>query len=245
MRYTCVTPFVYQPYMDACAETCRFDDASWMRWDNTMTNLGIQRVVNMGIDKMFRDDADWLIYMSTTMRFGEPGGLDFIDHLEQNPTYAVIEAQGYTTQSIWGWHLIAFSRKTVEDVGRWDENFHPAYYDDLDYSLRFQKRYAMDFVDTDGPDRRAWEKLQIQAEDAGAAHGLKLAGVKIDPWQHQNYFRQKWGRHPDHPYEPSFDRPYNDPQNPVSFWPSVTIEGVTGTWNMPLPEDVHQLEGSQ
>jgi hypothetical protein len=226
MRYTVVTPWIWAPYMEACAETCAFDEDSWLRVDNTKVNLGIQRSVNHGIDKMFRDETDWLIYMSATMRFGEPGGLDFIDLLEQHPTYGVIEARGAHDNDIWGWHLIAFNRHVVEKAGRWDENFHPAYVDDLDYSVRV--RHAC-------PDR-AWDKMRIDARDAGAAHALHLTGIKIPGQSHIFYFKQKWGRHPDHHNDREFDRPFGDPANPVPYWPSVVIAGVTGSWNIPLPE---------
>jgi hypothetical protein len=213
--------------MAECVETCKFDDKSWLRIDNTAHNLGIQRSVNHGIDKMFRDDSEWLIYMSATMRFGYFGGLDFIEHLSDN-NMDVVEAYGPDSSP--GWHCVAFSRSAIEKAGRWDENFYPAQYDDLDYSVRVNKCYMIP----------QWSKAQIDCFDAGTAHSTRKAGVHVPATSHIFYFQQKWGRHPDRPGG-THDRPWNDKDNPVGYWPSCEIGGVIGRWNQTLPmlEDYH------
>jgi hypothetical protein len=238
-RYTVVTPWIMKSYMDECVKDCKFDRDNWLMVDNSKVNLGIQRPVNMGIDKMVRDDTDWLVYMSATMRFAEPGGLDFIDHLAQHPDHAVIEAMGPTTQSIWGWHLIAFNRRTVEAVGRWDENFYPAYYDDIDYSVRFQRAYKTN--ETTFADSGVWTKMPIAACDAGAAHALHFGGIKINGEGLISYFTQKWGRHPDYPTEGrGYEHPFNNPDNPVQYWPAMNVGGIMGYWDQPLPYDLSE-----
>lgn len=222
-------PYCYQPYKDACQSTWRFDSDSALLVDNTVINKGIMRAHNMGIDKMRADNSDWLIVMSAAIRFGEPGGLDFIDQLDKHAGYHVIEAAG-----VYGWHLIAFARQTIDAVGRWDENFTPYGFDDLDYSLRFQRAFGKDFRVADdnpaGPDPM-WTKVKIDVQDSGMAHGLKLANVESDPRPKIFYFNQKWGRHPDHSHETAFQHPWNRADNPIQYWPPVIIDEVKGYWD--------------
>jgi hypothetical protein len=217
-------PFCYQPYRELCQESWRFDPDSILLVDNTIVNKGIMRSHNMGIDKMVRDDTDWLIIMSAAIRFGSPGGLDFIDQLDKHAGYHVIEAAG-----VFGWHLIAFARDTINLVGRWDENFTPYGPDDIDYSLRFQRAYGMD-----GRDIELWIKVPVNALDAGMAHGLHLAGVYSDPFPKRFYFGQKWGRAPDDSHITAYRHPWNDTTHDIRYWPPVTVDGVTGHWDQPL-----------
>lgn len=225
MRYTVVMPYCYPPYKEACERTWRFDPDSVLMVDNTIMNRGIMRAHNMGIDKMVRDDTDWLIVLSAAIRFGKPGGLDFIKQLDKHADYHVIEAAG-----VFGWHLIAFARHTIETIGRWDENFTPYGYDDIDYSLRFQRAFGID-----GRMSELWIKVPVDVQDAGMAHGLNLANVKSDPNPKIFYFNQKWGRHPDHSWVLAYQHPWNDPSIPLTYWgPVTTIDGVTGYCDRPV-----------
>src|SRR5258708_38669688 len=174
MKYTAVMPVIYQPYADACLASCKF---KLLVVDNTVENLGVAASWNLGIDKMRADNSDWLIITSAANRY-DKGGLDFLKALEDNPGSLVIEA-GIGV----GWHLIAFSRCLIEAVGKFDENFYPAYYEDLDYSLRIQKVYK---------DSVPWTKVNVQVSTAGWAHGVALAGVRSDSDKLQGYFKKKW-----------------------------------------------------
>jgi hypothetical protein len=229
MKYTVVLPYVWQPYKDACQATWRFPDENVLMVDNTVNNLGIMRAHNMGIDKMRRDDTDWLIVLSAAIRFGEPGGLDFINQLETHPGYQIIEAE-----EVFGWHLIAFSRETIETVGRWDENFTPYGFDDLDYSLRWQRAFGMHLQQGQNSEPGIWTKEPVELSDMGMGHGLNIAGVDSPPGPKIFYFHQKWGRHPSSSSQNAFDHPWNDPANSIRYWPPVTIDGVTGHWDEAL-----------
>lgn len=212
MSYTVVMPYAYQPYKDACAATWKFDDASLLLVDNTEQNVGIQRAYNMGIDKMRADDSDWLIHLSAAVRFGDPGGLDFIDQLDQHPDHLIVE-----NATSYGWHLIAFNRKAIDVVGYWDMNFWPYCYDDLDWSVRFQTAFAGVDLNT------VWLKTPTDLEDMGMAHGVKLANCVYSNVRHIQYFSAKWGRHPDQPQYPSYEHPFNRPECPLDWWPSVKV----------------------
>lgn len=215
MKYTVVMPFMWRPFRDECLAGCRFADV--FEVDNTVDNLGCTRSYNLGVDRMRADDADWLIVLSPAVRFGAKGGLDFIAELEARPTQAVVSAEG-----VYGWHLIAFARATIEAAGRWDENFHPCYYDDLDYSIRIHKAL---------PDA-VWGGVPVDVGDTIMAHSIKLAGLEIPNAKLMAYFEAKWGQPQGREFEEYFDHPFGNPANPVGFWPATERGGV---WNRPAP----------
>lgn len=207
MKYTIVLPFAYQEYAYDCIRTMKFDSSSVLMVDNTIRNLGIMKSHNMGIDKMIADNSDWLVVVSAAIRFGEPGGLDFIAELEKRPDDIVIEAAG-----VFGWHLIAFNKETIETVGRWDENFTPYGYDDLDFSWRIQLSH-----DLSGKGQ-VWVKVPVDLKDKGMAHGIHLGKIKTaNEKQLRQYFVNKWGSIP----IPKYKHPFNDENNSVKYIPEV------------------------
>ena len=82
MKYVTVLPFAYRPYLEECKATMHSDFAQNVYFiddTNPDNRIGIMRAHNMGIDRMRELGADWLIILSAAIRFGEAGGLDFID----------------------------------------------------------------------------------------------------------------------------------------------------------------------
>lgn len=201
-KYTVVLPIAYGPYGEDCLATCKLDNILVV--DNTVNNIGVMKSHNLGVDKMLEDGSDWLIILSAAIRFGEPGGMDFTDQLATADELVVEAAQ------VFGWHLIAFRREVIETVGRWDENFSPYGFDDLDYSWRFQKSYQFN------PDIPLWTKKYLDCTDMGMAHSIQLAGVWGDPIPLMQYYRRKWGGLTG---EERYDHPFNDPTKPISYWP--------------------------
>src|SRR5271168_3140556 len=115
-------PWVYEPYMRDCLATCKFDNVLLI--DNSVTNRGVSRSWNMGIDKLQSETDDWLIVFSAAVRFGTLGGTDFLQQLVHFNTHCLaVEATG----DLFGWHLVAFSRECLHRVGRFDENLFPGY----------------------------------------------------------------------------------------------------------------------
>lgn len=199
--YTAVLPFVYRPWRDACMKTCRLDV---YEIDNTDTNLGIMRSHNLGIDKMRADGTEWLIIMSAALRFGPTGGLDFIEHLDLLAGDRVVEAAG-----VYGWHLIAFHRSTLDAIGRWDPNFSPYGYDDLDMSWRYQCVF--------GNNGQLWRKVPVDVKDAGMSHSLKQGRVVADDQRCRNYYYAKWGGFTG---EEEYKRPFADMSHDIRYWPA-------------------------
>lgn len=88
-------------------------------------NLGVAGAWNLGL-KVTPADAWWLI-SNDDVTFG-PGDLEQLDHCVDpysNKHYFAL-----------GMALFAITRYTLEDVGYFDENFHPAYDEDLDWHRR-------------------------------------------------------------------------------------------------------------
>jgi hypothetical protein len=185
--------------------------------DNTEHNLGIMAAHNRGIDLMRETGADWLVVLGASIRFGAPGGMDFIAQLAAHPDHDVLEGPRWTPDQpdngVYGWHLIAFRRPTLERAGRWDENFTPYGFCDIDMSLRIQRALGLD-----GPGP-FWVKVPCDVRDEGMGHGIRLAGVSADPGRQIGYFHQKWGRHPGDSHLPAYARPFDDPGNPIGYWP--------------------------
>jgi len=212
MNYIIVLPTIYQPYTHAFLKTISAELLPHILIiNNTTNNIGVTRSWNQGIDNIHKFDKDWLILCSAAIRFGPPGGRDYINTL--NPYFDVIEATNKTS-TVYGWHLIAFHRRVFDTIGRFDENFLN-YYADIDYSLRYQKAFG----ELPGP---GWNKTVIKVKDMGMAHGLKLGGA-VDNTNDQaiNYFTQKWGRHPSS-NQPTYNTPFNDPSNSLEYWPCPT-----------------------
>ena len=203
--YTAVLPWVYEPYRDAFMESCRLDV---FEVDNSVDNIGIMRATNRGIDRMRSDGSEWLVVMSAALRFGPAGGLDFVDHLARLPDDRVVEAAG-----VFGWHLIAFHRDTLDAIGKWDPNFSPYGYDDLDMSWRYQCVY--------GNDGQLWRKVPVDVTDAGMAHSLKQGGVVADDDRCRSHYLAKWGGFTG---EERYRHPFADPSHPIGYWPDYEGE---------------------
>lgn len=225
MEWVGVLPFIHRPYMEACRESMAPEFASRVLFvDNTETNLGIMRSHNLGIDRMLEVGAEWLVVLGASLRFGAPGGLDFIDQLDAHADHDVLEGPCWTPdshgQGVYGWHLIAFRRSTINAVGRWDENFSPYGFCDLDMSLRIQRALSIP-----AEKRPYWIKVPCDVRDEGMAHGIHLSGVSTDTNDLIAYFEWKWGRHPGASTVPAYEHPFNDSANPVWFWPDAPNGG--------------------
>ncbi len=208
MNYVVVLPSIYQEYTDACVSSMASEFREHlMIVDNTTNNIGVAPAWNNGIQKMYDENADWLIILSAAIRFGDQGGMDLVRELESRPDHVVLEAT-----HVFGWHLIAFHRSLFDKVGKFDENLG-IYFNDIDFSLRIQKAYNQQ--------NAAWDKVDVKLQDMGMAHGVKLAGVHEAADPKILYFVQKWGRHPGAYQLGSYETPFNEIDRRVNYWPSI------------------------
>lgn len=202
MKYVACLPFRVQEFRDDFMSGCKLNI---FEIDNTQNNIGIMASHNLGIEKLYEDNAEWLIVFSAAVRFGESGGLDIIEHLSKT------DAQIVEGKPLFGWHLMAFRKDVIDTVGGWDENFTPYGYDDLDYAIRIKK--AIPNV--------KWEKTFFDVSDTVMGHSINIGGVRSkDNILHQ-YFYNKWGHYPGggNPTEEYYDTPFNLPDVDIKYCP--------------------------
>lgn len=218
MKYVAVIPYAYQPYYDEFEATLKLPRENCLFIDDTNPpgGIGIMKAHNMGIDFMKQKGADWLIVISASIRFGEAGGLDFIDIIEQHQDLHVINGAGKAIIDdkeqvlAMGWHLTAFKADIFYAIGRWDENFTPYGFDDVDLTLRMKKYFGNQFkMDT----------FICDMEHTTRSHSIQLAGVKAPSEPRIAYFVEKWGRHPGAWQWDGWAYPFNNPENSLAYWP--------------------------
>lgn len=208
-------PSIYVPFTELCVEGMADDVRDRVQViDNTGTNLGVAASWNT-VGRRVRDEGlDWLIVCSAATRFGPTGARDFIDQLDALPDAWVVEP-GISAAGrlpVVGWHFLAWSRHVLDRVGLFDENFWPAYGEDMDISRRVLLASREDHP---GPD--FWVKITIDAELELAGHGVKLAGIVPDIPLLWSYYERKWGG----PFGREwFKRPFGDPAAGLDWWPT-------------------------
>lgn len=206
MKYQVVLPYIVPEWAEACVARCRLDNVLVV--DNTKTNRGVMRSHNMGLTAATETGADWLIILGAAIRFGDAGGLDFIDLLNERPGYTMVHAKDTP-----GWHMMAFRRDLLDFIGQWDEQFSLYGYDDVDLAIR---AYKASF-ECNRPDWREWGGWPVDVTDAGMGHSLKIGGVKVDNAALLSYFKSKWGRLHGGEWHEYWDRPFKN--RPMNYWP--------------------------
>ncbi len=206
--------------MEEYMATQKWNPSSLLLVDNSLENRGIPKSHNLGIEKMYQDGSDWLIIQSAALRFGQAGGLDFIDNLEK---YAKEGFRVMSAQFVCGWHMIAFHREVIDKVGKWDENLGPyGPSDDGDLSVRISKAYGHQY-------NYLCCQIPCRVRDMGPSHSTQLAGLSVtNTAENIEYFRKKWGVYgtgqaKECDIHKHFDHPFNDPNNSLKYWP--TVEG--------------------
>lgn len=226
MKYVGILPYAYRPYFDECWPTLHPDfreNVQPVDDSDPPGAIGIMKAHNMGIGLMKTMGANWLIVMSASIRFGEQGGLDFIKLLEEHQDLHVINGAGRVTfegeeeQVIaMGYHLTAFKREVFDGIGRWDENFTPYGFDDIDLMLRMKKYFGNQLrIDT----------FPVDMEHVSRSHSIQLAKVEAPSAPRIAYFVEKWGRHPGAWQWDGWAYPFNDPKNSIAYWPPAANGG--------------------
>lgn len=173
-------------------------------------NLGCGASMNIGLRKIETDNLDYVIILSPSALFTN-SIQDFVDIIEEKEKMEKTEKNYYyltVANKLTDLHAFAVTKKCVDEVGLYDENFYPVYYDDTDYG------YRMSLIG-------AWRTLchpSRISQDLGGA-------VKSDPaifdlyWKNVNhihqYYGRKWGG--EHTQE-TFKTPFNDSTKTIKDW---------------------------
>ena len=173
-------------------------------------NIGVAHAWNIGIRTALDNNAGTLTVCSQSIVFGPRGTADLI-HANANTDEWGAEYIGM------GWHLNTFTRKFMQTVGFFDENFYPAYMEDTDML------YRMGLLGIPSPreNGRTRPYFTIDAELAGTALVLKGGEAHVDFDGLRQYYIRKWGGDQGHErYVSPFDSDHD-----VNWWPGVDSAG--------------------
>jgi hypothetical protein len=143
-------------------------------------NLGVARSWNMGVAHAITFGFDAVALISAAVRFGVDGGRDLA---------AVDPGKWGCTPPPAGWHTAILTTGFFDRVGVFDENFFPAYYEDIDMI----RRAALAGIHLGGGDRT------MDLTTTGPGHGVDalrhqhpgLATINYDALA--DYWEAKWG----------------------------------------------------
>lgn len=121
-------------------------------------------------------------------------------------------------------HLVAFGRALVEQVGRMDENFYPGEWSDNDYFRRI--RLAGRNPNTT-PGAMGL-KRPMACTRAGYNLAQKATGFKDNPRALLAYYARKWGGEPGHE---THDKPFGD--KPLEYWPGASVATLKERYGLP------------
>jgi len=158
-------------------------------------NDGVARSWNRGIGAGY----ELTILVSCSMRFPE-GFKSVAESMAR-------VANDYGSYTHHGWHCIGIGWRSVQEVGLIDENFWPAYCEDLDYIRRWM---------LNGTPENSLPRCNPSLVSTGDAVALKAGLIKWTGDLCHAYFKRKWGS--DDPAKATFTHPFNDPNNSIAFW---------------------------
>lgn len=176
-------------------------------------NRGVAAAWNVGRGLVCGGEYGWLITCSEAIVFGDAGGRDLVDVLPE-PSNTKVDDGWLGTQGF-GWKLQAHNRCLLADVGEFDENFWPAYFEDTDYLYRMGLR--------GWPSPRengracTWVEVDANLDGDGDAHAIRLLGIDVDLERLDDYYRRKWGGPQG---EETFTTPFGLPDVDDRWWPA-------------------------
>jgi len=152
---------------------------------NNETNRGVSASWNQLCDAIFENHSHALILNDDIYM-----GSDTAEILE-----LILRYKGFM-RSTQDWCSFLISKSTYKTVGRFDENFFPAYYEDNDYEYRLKL-----------------EKIPVQQEPKlnpymyrSNSTSEKDKNVKINTDKNRQYYVNKWGGAPN---KETYNKPFN------------------------------------
>ena len=171
-------------------------------------NLGCARSWNLAL----REGHEQTIICSASMRFDQGGFSAFLRVLERG-------ANAYGMYTWDTWHLLSIGKATVEEIGLVDENFYPAYGEDLDYMRRM---IVGNIIGGPPPHGGQHPLRHAPASCIGNGMAMRTGAVIVahpDTWL--EYYARKWGGGQ---AKETFDHPFGNPENSLKFWEPATVD---------------------
>lgn len=168
--------------------------------DRSRHNLGVARSWNIGAQEVLDKKLDYLVILSASMIFGTELHCTFLSQMKAFWGENVIEAHGHS------WHMIAIHRRVFEQVGLFDSNFYPAYFEAIDFSYRMRMAgLEHDFI-----------PVWFNAMSQGSALHNEVVHIPADPLL--DYYKRKWGGDKG---QETFKLPFGD--KPISYFKDIPI----------------------
>jgi glycosyltransferase involved in cell wall biosynthesis len=162
-------------------------------------NIGVPRAWNIGL----RRGHQWTFVVSSSMLFNKP----FSHIIEMLDGY-----EGLMFRTTHVWHCNGISKDLVKEIGYFDENFYPGYFEDCDWdhrcSLKKINEYGNIPIDA------------ICQVDGGATKD----GVDVRIEAVHEYFKKKWGGSRTREGWGEWANPFNDKNKSISYWEEKSIE---------------------
>jgi len=178
-------------------------------------NRGVSFAMNVGLHTLERGENDFVVILSPSALFNNTVN-DLVEAVEAR------EKQGsnyyYLTVADENWqvpgtktdlHAFAVTRRMVDEIGIYDENFYPVYFEDTDLCWRMG---VMGVQKTIVPEVR-----RVSQTLCGAAGSDKriLRHYELNAERMARYYIRKWGAIYG---QEVYRTPYNDPNLTVKDW---------------------------
>jgi hypothetical protein len=191
-------------------------------------NIGIPRSWNLGL----KEGHDWTFIVSSSMLFNQP-----FSHIIDMLT----DFKGVMFRTNHAWHCIGINKKLVNQIGYFDENFYPGYFEDCDWDhrCRMLEEQAINAPESDlivswrkqfvYPNAPISYVMRISAESAKIDAicqqdgGATVDGLRVNIDGVHDYFKQKWGGTRTRDGWGEYKYPFNDPTKPLSYWEETSI----------------------
>lgn len=172
-------------------------------------NPGAAKGFNFGIDSMQSNNESFVLILNYDIEF-YPGVLKRLHHDVQqvyhhNHTFGL----GMTALCCGGaWSAIVVTKRLVDEIGHFDENFYPGYFEDDDYAIRvhLSKYEAHKFADIHLKHRGfngtvlyysgiwdALNKIPSATEDLKQSKESWRQAFKVGEGEAKSYIHKKWG----------------------------------------------------
>lgn len=185
---------------------------------NHPENIGCGPAMNIGLRRIESGEIDYCIILSPSAMFTN-SVQDFVDIIEaqekKTKEYYYLTVANHKTDL----HAFAVTKRFVDEVGLYDENFYPVYYDDTDICRRMSLIGAKKFLCT---------PARVSTNLGGGVKGdtriFDLYWRNVD--HIHDYYVRKWGG--EHTQE-TFKTPFNDPTKTIRDW-TVEEDKIIRRW---------------
>lgn len=165
-------------------------------------NLGVARAWNVGALEVLDRGQDYLVLMSASMMFGPELHTTWRRQMHTFWGSDLIECEGNS------WHLIAIHRRLFEQVGLFDGNFYPGYWEADDFMFRASQTGVVH-----------WPRAWVNALSQGSGLTIGLGGQVSCPAKPLlRYWHTKWGGPKG---EEKWVLPFNG--KPLDYWEDLPI----------------------